>query len=145
PPVSDAGQDQSIFLRNPNTPGTVTLDGSNSSDPEGGTLSFNWTFEGGTMKPTITNPEQVQTTVTGLLVGQYEFKLTVTNSAGHSDADSVTVRVSIKEDEEDVITKTCGLLAEVLKSFEAFDEESNRFERFHQAFGRYKEVKGFFT
>jgi hypothetical protein len=144
PPIAEAGEDQSILVRNPNTQGTVTLDGSRSSDPEGGALSFSWTFEGGTMTPTITNPNQVQTTVTGLLVGEYKFGLTVTDIGGNSSSDSVTVRVAVREGEDD--NKTCGPLNDILKAFETFDNsDSNElFKRFIEIYSRYGQIKEFF-
>lgn len=145
PPIADAGQDQSILLRNPNTPGTVTLNGSNSSDPEGGELSFSWTFEGGSMIPTITSPEEVQTTVTGLLAGEYKFGLKVTDQGGNSSMDSVTVLVAVRGGGDDVNTKTCGPLAEILKTFGAFDQRDSDdlFKRFLENYPAYGQVKKF--
>jgi hypothetical protein len=147
PPVAEAGEDQSILVPNPNTPGTVTLDGSRSSDPENGALSYSWTFEGGTMTPTITNPNQVQTTVTGLLEGEYKFGLTVTDVGGNSSSDSVTVRVSVREREDDVRTKSCEPLRDILKAFETFDRTGSNdlFKRFIEMYGQYGQIKEFFA
>ena len=146
-PVANAGPDQSIIIANPNTPGTVTLDGRNSSDPEGGVLSFSWTFEGGTMTPVITSPDKVQTTVTGLLVGEYKFGLKVTDPSGMSASDTVRVLVSVRDGGDDVVTKTCGPLSDILKAFEAFDRTNSDdlFKRFVERFGQYGQIKEFFT
>ena len=145
PPIADAGQDQSILLRNANTPGTVTLDGSNSSDPEGGELSFSWTFEGGSMTPTITSPEEVQTTVTGLLAGEYKFGLKVTDQGGHSSMDSVIVLVAVRGGGDDVNTKTCGPLAGILKTYQAFDQrdDDELFKRFLEIYPPHGQVREF--
>ncbi|WP_373496449.1 PKD domain-containing protein [Aquiflexum sp.] len=147
PPVADAGQDQSIFLRNPNTPGTVNLDGRNSSDPENGVLSFSWSFEGGTMTPTITNPDQAQTTVTGLLVGEYRFGLKVTDPGGNSSSDSVTVRVTVRGGDDDVRVKNCGPFTDILRAFEEFDRPSSNdlFNNFIEMYSPYGQIKEFFT
>ncbi|MCR9014583.1 PKD domain-containing protein [Aquiflexum gelatinilyticum] len=145
-PIANAGPDQSLVIRNPNTPGTVTLDGSNSSDPEGETLSFNWTFEGGTMTPTITSPDKVQTTVTGLLVGEYKFGLKVTDPSGNSSTDSVNVKVDARTGEDDVRTKTCGPLSDIINAFVRFDSTGSNdlFNRFKEMYDSYDQIQGFF-
>jgi VCBS repeat-containing protein len=92
PPISDAGDDQSV-----NTLVTVTLDGSGSSDPDGNTpLEYWWEQTGGTTvtllspadaKPTFTAPGD-PTTLT--------FSLMVTDSLGMWSEvnDSVTITVN---------------------------------------------------
>lgn len=147
PPVAEAGENQSVFVRNPNTAATVILDGSNSSDPEGGTLAFSWTFEGGPMNPTITNPNQVKTPVTGLLIGEYKFGLKVTDVGGNSAEDSVEVRVAVRDGGDDSRTKTCGPLSDIIKVFETFDnsDSNDLFKRFIEIHSPYGQIKEFFT
>lgn len=88
PPSVNAGSSQTINLPT----NSVTLSGS-ASDPDGTISSINWTkLSGGS--GTITSTSQLSTTVTGLVVGAYSFKLTVTDNGGASSSSNVTVTVN---------------------------------------------------
>ena len=92
PPTSNAGQDQIV-----DSGDTVQLDGSGSSDPSHGTLTYQWTQTSGpevalsdstSVNPTFTAPNA---NVKEVLV----FELVVTNEKGvTSEPDSVTITVS---------------------------------------------------
>ena len=96
PPTANAGADRTTYEGD-----SVTLDGSGSSDPEGGTLAFAWTQTGGsptvtlggagTARPTFSTPQ---------LAAQADltFTLTVTDSGGLSASDTVTVTVRADND-----------------------------------------------
>lgn len=88
-PNANAGADQSVL-----TGATVTLNGTGSSDPEGGALTYGWTQLSGTgvtlsdpaaAGPTFTAPDEAGTLV---------FRLTVTDGYQASDTDTVTITVS---------------------------------------------------
>jgi hypothetical protein len=85
PPVADAGPDQLGV-----NAGTITLNGSGSSDPLGLPLTYQWTQISG---PTITlnNASGVTATFTAAAGQTYNFRLTVRNSEGLSATDTVTV------------------------------------------------------
>ncbi len=92
-PVANAGPDQTL-PRNTPTSASVTLDGSGSSDANGDTLTYSWTWAGGSasgVSPTITLP-QGATTIT-LVVNDGELDsapdtvvITVTNTAPVANA-----------------------------------------------------------
>lgn len=76
------------------------LDGTRSTEPSGGTLTYHWTFmpvfgttanlvAAGTATPTVTVPDYSDAQ------GDYTFQLTVTNAAGLSAVDTVTVTYSV--------------------------------------------------
>lgn len=89
-PVADPGANQTAYKGD-----TVTLDGSGSMDPDGTIVGFLWEQTGGTavtfdttsMQPTFTASE-----ITGSME-TFTFILTVTDDAGATDSDSVTVTI----------------------------------------------------
>jgi hypothetical protein len=87
-PIVNAGSSQTITL----PANSVTLTGT-ASDPDGSIASYNWTqVTGGAA--TITSPSTASTTVTGLVQGSYNFRLTVTDNLGASSSSDVTVTVN---------------------------------------------------
>ncbi len=87
-PTADAGPDQTV-----NAGDTVTLDGSNSSDPDGTIQTYSWNQTSGSsvtlsdssaIGPTFTAPSGAQTLV---------FELTVTDNGGLTDTDTVSINI----------------------------------------------------
>ena len=87
-PSADAGDDQNVA---PSV--TVTLDGTDSSDPDGSIASYSWTRISGpsvalsganTSTPSFTAP-----TTSGTIV----FQLTITDDDGETDTDTVTISI----------------------------------------------------
>ena len=89
PPDADAGPDQSQ-----NDLVTVTLDGSGTTDLDDpvGSLSYAWAQVSGP-SVTLTTPNSVTASFTPPSVGDYVFRLTVTDDA-ESATDDVTIRVT---------------------------------------------------
>jgi hypothetical protein len=92
-PTANAGPDQTVAEGD-----TVTLDGSNSSDPDDGIASYLWTQTAGTSvtlsnatvaKPTFTSPADL-----GAAGESLTFQLTVTDNGGLQSTDSCIVNVS---------------------------------------------------
>lgn len=97
PPVANAGPDQSVSLRG-STPVEVTLDGTDSFDPNpGDRITFQWTLSsqptGSTLS--LTNPNTSKPRFTPLIAGTYVASLVVTDSGLLSSThDTVTVLVA---------------------------------------------------
>jgi hypothetical protein len=85
PPVADAGPDQIGVPA-----GTITLNGSNSHDPNGEALTFQWVQEAG-LSVTLTAPTSAITTFSAGPGQTYIFRLTVRNTDNLSASASVRV------------------------------------------------------
>jgi hypothetical protein len=70
---------------------SATLSGS-GSDPDGTIVSYAWSKVSG-IGGNITSPNSASTTVNGLVVGTYIFRLTVTDNKGATATDDVTITV----------------------------------------------------
>jgi hypothetical protein len=87
-PVANAGANIVI-----NWPVNATaLNGSSSTDPDGTIVSYVWTKVSGGAS-TLGNANAANTPLTGLAVGTYVFRLTVTDNNGGTDFDNIVVTV----------------------------------------------------
>jgi hypothetical protein len=91
PPVADAGPDQIGVPA-----GTITLNGSNSYDPNGEKLTYSWTQEAGP-SVALNGANQSTATFTAAAGENYTFRLTVRNESGLQA--SARVRISTRADE----------------------------------------------
>ncbi|MBS1577256.1 MAG: hypothetical protein JST09_18305, partial [Bacteroidetes bacterium] len=89
-PVANAGTNQTITL----PANSVTLDGSNSKDPDGTISAYAWSKVSGPSQGSITNASSASTTATSLVQGTYIFKLTVTDNSNATGSDSVIITVN---------------------------------------------------
>ncbi len=87
PPIADAGIDQNGQVNE-----IITLDGSNSSDPEGSTISFVWDQQSGPIT-SISNADQAIASFLPLESGSYWFLLTVTDNEGLSSTDEIIINI----------------------------------------------------
>jgi len=87
-PVADAGQDQTLSDDDGNGIESITLDGSLSSDTDGLIVNYSWT-ENGTEIATGVNP------TINLASGTHTITLTVTDDAGATDDDQVTIIIEL--------------------------------------------------
>src|SRR6185503_17219007 len=74
------------------TSSTVAVSGS-GSDPDGSIVSYAWTKVSGA-GGTITSPNSASTTISGLSVGAYTFRLTVTDDKGATASDDINITVN---------------------------------------------------
>ena len=88
PPMANAGSDLSITLPT----NTITLDGSASTD-DMGIVTYAWSQVSGANTAGFDDVSLVTPTISGLIVGNYVFRLTVTDGSGASDTDDVTITV----------------------------------------------------
>ena len=91
PPVADAGGDLQASVNS-----SVPLNGSGSTDPDGGSLTYAWEL---TTRPdgssaSVASPTQVTTTFTPDVAGTYVATLTVTDTDNNDASDAVTIEVS---------------------------------------------------
>ena len=86
-PIAQAGEDQSVDKRE-----TVTLDGTNSSDPEGETLTYEWRQVGGE-SVALSGVTVAQPAFRAQRPGTYLFQLVVHDGQDASRPDTVKVEV----------------------------------------------------
>ena len=84
-PIADAGPDQ-IRVES----GTIVLDGSRSSDPDGDPITFEWEQVGGPVV-TLSSPNAAQTSFTDDEGQTYDFRLTVSDEHNGVGTDDVMV------------------------------------------------------
>ncbi|MFT3746787.1 MAG: PKD domain-containing protein [Agriterribacter sp.] len=89
-PVADAGSDITITL----PVNSITLDASGSTAPSGTIDSYLWTKVSGSSDAVIGNSSAVNTTVTSLSEGIYEFELKITDNNGQTSTAVITVTVN---------------------------------------------------
>lgn len=88
-PVADAGSDKIIY----SPENSVELDGSRSIDADGEIVSFLWQQINGPSEVAILNPDADKTIVNNLTLGEYKFRLTVTDDSLDIGTDEVLVSV----------------------------------------------------
>jgi Tol biopolymer transport system component len=105
PPVANAGVDVTIFL----PVNSINLNGSASYDPDNNITSYLWTKISGPSLFSIANANAVQTQVTNLVQGVYQFELKVTDKTRLVDRDTVQVTVNAQSTEPPPCT-SCKLV-----------------------------------
>jgi len=93
-PIANAGDDQSVVLNGGCV--AINLDGTQSSDPDSDTLSYNWELES---KPegsnaSISNPTSSNPTLMADIQGIYTIKLFVNDGQLNSTPDTVDINVT---------------------------------------------------
>jgi len=121
-----------------------TLDGSNSTDPEGKIASMSWALSSGqTSGFEIDNPDKETTQVSFNQPGAYSFKLTVTDDQGLSDTTTVTVTVT----QEIIVEKTCAPLDSIISGFIelANSDTAENFKLFTARYVDFREIRVFYN
>ncbi|PZR27834.1 MAG: hypothetical protein DI535_08790 [Citrobacter freundii] len=90
-PVAYTGVNQVITL----PANSVTVNGNGSYDPDGTITTYQWTKISGPAQGSIASPAQQQTAISNLVQGVYKFELTVTDNAGATGKDTMTVTVNV--------------------------------------------------
>jgi hypothetical protein len=88
--AANAGSD--IAISKPAS--SVTLDGSASTIKNGRIVAYSWSKVSGPANYKISNSNAVTTLVSNLSVGEYVFRLVITDNYGDTQSDKVTVTVS---------------------------------------------------
>jgi hypothetical protein len=88
PPVADGGGPASGFTLTPTAKGKVAFDASKSYDPEGQPLTYHWYLNNQLVSEEVSFKMD-------LAIGQYSFKLVVTDKTGQSTTDEVPTTVSL--------------------------------------------------
>lgn len=95
-PVAKAGADKTVTL----PVVVVELDGSGSYDPDGTITQYSWKKISGPTEGSLVNANASKPTLVGLVPGEYEFELTVTDDKFETATDVIKVSVKDPEDEK---------------------------------------------
>jgi hypothetical protein len=98
PPIANAGNDTTVTLP---TNG-VQLSGAASSDADGGIVNYSWNTVSGPAGMSIVNATSVNPILVGLVAGDYVIRLTVTDNAGATGTDDITVHVLAQQNQAPV-------------------------------------------
>jgi len=103
-PIADAGASQSVSIKD------VTLDGSNSNDPDGDTLTYSWSL---VSRPTGSNaslsvPTAEQPNFTVDIEGPYQLSLVVSDGQLNSEADQVIITYTVPRPSDDLLDDFSG-------------------------------------
>jgi len=103
PPVAHTGPDQTVAENE-----VVTLDASNSTDPDGDIVSYAWEQIGGIHQVVLSNPSAITTTFQAPDVDAngdaLTFKLTVTDNGGLKSTDTCIVNVTWENEPPTAVT-----------------------------------------
>ncbi|NDW10777.1 discoidin domain-containing protein [Dysgonomonas sp. 520] len=88
-PVADAGPDIQAY----SPVNEVELDGSKSIDRDGEIISYGWEQISGPADAVFTSPNSAKTTATGLVLGDYKFRLTVVDNENAIVTDDINVSI----------------------------------------------------
>lgn len=88
-PIAYAGIDTTVFLSSPQ----ANLSAAGSMDPDGTIVAYSWSKVSGPAPGNINNASSPATSVTGLVAGEYVFRVQVTDNQGASSFDEVHVFV----------------------------------------------------
>lgn len=89
PPVAIPGEDITVQL----PAASVTLDGSQSYDPDGKIISYKWVKVSGPSTFTLVTPNAATTELRNMVAGTYVFRLTVLDDKGMADNETMSVTV----------------------------------------------------
>lgn len=87
PPVAVAGDDQSLLIND-----LVSLDGSQSYDPDGNSITYKWTQISGS-KVTLSDVTDVSPSFSTSKIGSYSFRLVVNDGQADSLPSTVTITI----------------------------------------------------
>ncbi len=88
PPVTSAGPNQNVIYPQ------ADLNGSNSYDPDGTVVAYQWKKIGGPAVYTLSNDKIASPSITNLLVGIYQFELEATDNLGAKTKDTVSINAT---------------------------------------------------
>ncbi len=87
-PTANAGPDRTMTLPS----NSIILNGTGSSDSDGTIVGYSW-VKLTSLAGTLANANSATPTVTGMVAGIHTFRLTVTDNAGLTGTDTVTITV----------------------------------------------------
>jgi hypothetical protein len=140
PPVAIAKANPAALTISPNQPGTVELNGEDSTDPEGKPLTFNWSVPATQTGISIQDASAAVTTAIITTAGTYNITLTVRDEAGNEASDTVAVAVTMEEP----VVKTCGPLDGIIKEFAEWNKLVRKNPAFKEVFRSYGQVLEYF-
>jgi len=134
-PIAKAGNDLTLTVAGALT-GSVILNGSASSDPDGSITNYSWAKISGPVGYSLNNSKSVKPTVSGMVAGTYVFRLTVTDNNSLTTSDDVAITVNQVQPTLFIDWKNISLPADGLPDARRFANDRLRSSTAFDAFSR---------
>ena len=112
PPTADAGPNDTLILPS----STFTLNAGRSTDPDGNIVSYQWKLLSGPNTPVNSSLSMPQVSLSGLIKGEYQYEVTVTDDDGATATSTMKIVVEDGTGTADILSVFPNPAHNIIKS-----------------------------